>query len=63
MAYIIESKNSDVKKLYNKVDSNKEFELMIFNNDHLSLSYNDYLICLEFISKMAKVQKFKSTKF
>ena len=59
MAYIIESKNSYVKKLYNKVDSNKEFELMIFDNENFSLSYNDYLISLEFISKLAKVQKFK----
>ena len=59
MSFIIESKNSDVKKLYNKVDSNKEFELMIFDNENFSLSYNDYLICLEFISKLAKVQKFK----
>lgn len=59
MSYIIETKNSEVKKLYNKVDSGKEFEFMIFDNDNFSLSYQDYLICLEFITKRAKVQKLK----
>jgi len=59
MSYIIESKNSEVKKLYNKIDSNKEFEFMIFDNENFSLSYQEYLTCLEFISKRAKVQKLK----
>ena len=35
MSYIIESVNSEVKKLYNMIDSNKEFEFMIFNNNNL----------------------------
>ena len=59
MSYIIESQNSEVKKLYNKIDSNKEFEFMISNNDNFSLSYQDYLTCLEFLTKRAKFQKLK----
>ncbi len=59
MSYIIDSQNSDIKKLYNKTDSNKEFEFMIYNNDTFSLSYQDYLTCLEFLTKRAKFQKLK----
>ena len=59
MSYIIESQYSEVKKLYNKIDSNKEFEFMISNNDNFSLSYQDYLTCLEFLTKRAKFQKLK----
>ena len=59
MSYIIESQNSEVKKLYNKIDSEKEFEFMIFNNNNYSISYQDYLTSLEFLTKRAKFQKLK----
>ena len=59
MSYIIESQNNEVKKLYNKIDLDKEFEFMISNNDNFSLSYQDYLTCLEFLTKRAKFQKLK----
>ncbi len=59
MSYIIDSQYDEVKKLYNKIDSNKEFEFMIFNNNYYSLSYQDYLTCLEFLTKRAKFQKLK----
>ena len=59
MSYIIDSQKSDVKKLYNQVDKNKEFEFAIFSNNNFSISYQEYLTCLEFISKRAKFQKLK----
>jgi len=59
MTYLIENNLSEIKKLYNKVDSNKEFEFMIYNNSNYSLSYQDYLSCLEFLSKRSKIQKLR----
>ncbi len=47
---------NDVKKLFNKLGINKEFEFIIL---HQTLSYQNYLTCLEFISKRAKLQKLK----
>ena len=60
MSYLTKANNyDDIKKLYYKVDSKKEFEFMIYNNKTFSLSYQDYLICLEFLTKRAKGQKLK----
>ena len=59
MSYIIDSNKSTVKKLYNQVDSNKEFEFMIYNNNNYSISYQDYLTCLEFLNKRSKFANLK----
>lgn len=48
---------NDVQKLYNKIDKDREFELMLFNFNNINLSYEQYLKTLEFLSKRAKLQK------
>lgn len=59
MSYIIKSRGDEVMNLYNKVGLDKEFEFMVFNNNNFSLSYQDYLNCLEFLTKRSKFQKLK----
>ncbi len=46
--------NNDIIKLFNNVSENKEFECLVYTSNDYTISYTDYLNCIEFLSKRGK---------